>query len=160
MEFNIIAIIVAALVPMVLGFIWYNPKFLGTAWMKESGVTEEKMKESNMGVIFGISLVLAFLLSFFLQTLVIHQMGAFSLMGGDPTQALPSYEAFMNDYGNVHRSFGHGALHGAIAGVFIIFPIMATNGLFERKSWKLTFINVGYWTVALAIMGGILCGWQ
>ena len=159
MEFNIIAIIVAALVPMVLGFIWYNPKVLGTAWMKESGVTEEKMKESNMGVIFGISLLLAFILAFFLQSLVIHQMGAFSLMGGDPANALPSYEAFMNDYGSVHRNFGHGALHGAIAGVFIIFPIMAANGLFERKSWKLIFINSGYWTLALAIMGAIICGW-
>lgn len=160
MEFNIIAIIVTALVPMVLGFIWYGPMLFQKAWMKESGVTEEKMKSGNMPAIFGISLLLSFLLAFFVQPIVIHQMGAFSLMGGDPTQALPSYEAFMSDYGTAFRTFKHGALHGAIAGIFIIFPIMATNGLFERKSWKLTFINAGYWTLALIIMGAILCGWQ
>ncbi|WP_406685301.1 DUF1761 domain-containing protein [Seonamhaeicola sp. MEBiC1930] len=156
---NYLAIIVAALVPLVLGFIWYNPKVLGTAWMKESGVTEEKMKGANMPVIFGISLLLSIMLAFFIQGIVIHQMGAFSLTGGDVANALPSYEAFMNDYGSAFRTFKHGALHGFIAGLFFVFPIMATNGMYERKSWKLTFINVGYWTLTLMIMGSIICGW-
>lgn len=160
MEFNFIAILVAALVPLVLGFIWYNPKVLGTAWMKASGVTEEKIKSSNMPAIFAISLLLSIMLSFFTQNLVIHQIGAFSLTGGDLENALPSYQAFMSDYGTAFRTFKHGALHGFIAGLFFVFPIMATNGMYERKSWKLTFINVGYWTLALMIMGGIICGWQ
>lgn len=159
MELNFIAILVAALVPLVLGFIWYNPKFLGTVWMKESGMTEEKMKGGNMAVIFGISLLLSILLAFFAQFLVIHQMGALGMIGGDPTTALPTYEAFMADYGSAFRTFKHGALHGFMAGLFFVFPIMATNGLFERKSWKLTFINTGYWTVCLMIMGGIVCAW-
>ncbi len=160
MELNFIAIIVAALVPLVLGFIWYNPKFLGTVWMRESGMTEEKMKGGNMAVIFGVSLLLSILLAFFTQFLVIHQMGALGMVGGDPTIALPSYDAFMGDYGNAFRTFKHGALHGLIAGIFFVFPVMAINGMFERKSWKLTFINTGYWTVCLIIMGGIVCGWQ
>jgi hypothetical protein len=160
MELNFIAIIVAALVPLVLGFIWYNPKFLGTVWMRESGMTEEKMKGGNMAVIFGVSLLLSILLAFFTQFLVIHQMGALGMVGGDPTIALPSYDAFMSDYGNAFRTFKHGALHGLMAGIFFVFPIMAINGMFERKSWKLTFINTGYWTVCLIIMGGIVCRWQ
>lgn len=160
MEFNFVAIIVAALVPMVLGFIWYNPSVLGKAWMKESGMTDEKVKSGNMPVIFGISLLLSVLLAFFTQFIVIHQTGAFSLTGGDLASAKPSYEAFMNDYGTAFRTFKHGALHGFMAGLFFVFPVMATNGLFERKSWKLTFINVGYWTVCLMIMGGIICAWQ
>ena len=82
------------------------------------------------------------------------------MVGGDPTDALPSFQAFMDDYGNSYRTFKHGALHGAMAGIFFVLPVMATNGLFERKSWKLTFINVGYWTLCLAIMGAIVCGWQ
>ena len=52
MEFNFLAILVAAVVPMVLGFLWYNPALFGNAWMRESGMTEEKMKSGNMGVIF------------------------------------------------------------------------------------------------------------
>lgn len=161
MEFNYLAIVVAAIVPLVLGFLWYNPALFGNVWMRESGMTEEKMKSSNMAVIFGVSLLLSLLLSFFTQFLVIHQAGALQLIGGDPTAdgVLPSFQAFMADYGTTHRSFGHGALHGAFAGIFLVLPIMGTNGLFERKSWKHILINVGYWTAVLTIMGAILCGW-
>jgi len=34
-------IFVAALVPMVMGFVWYNPKVLGTLWMSAAGMSEE-----------------------------------------------------------------------------------------------------------------------
>ena len=161
MNFNFIAIIVAALVPLVMGFLWYGPMLFQKAWMRESGMTEEKMKGGNMGVIFGLSFVLSILLAFFVQFITIHQTGVVSLIGGDPTAEgiLPSFQAFMDDYGNHFRTFKHGVLHGAIAGIFFVFPIMATNGMFERKSWKLTFINSGYWTVVLMLMGGIICGW-
>ena len=160
MELNFLAILVAAIVPLFIGFIWYGPMLFQNAWMREAGMTEEKMKSSNMAVIFLVSLLLSILLAFFTQFLVIHQVGAMGMIGGDPTDALPSFQAFMDDYGTSYRTFKHGALHGAMAGIFFVLPVMATNGLFERKSWKLTFINVGYWTLCLAIMGAIVCGWQ
>lgn len=159
MEFNYLAILVAAIVPMLLGFLWYNPNFLGKAWMREADMTEAKIKGGNMPVIFLVSLVLSFLLAFFLQALTNHQMGAYSLMGGDPTLAKPSYEAFMNDYGTVFRTFKHGALHGLLAGIFMFLPVIAINAMFERKGWKYILINAGFWIVALTIMGGIVCGW-
>ena len=53
MEINFLALLVAALSTLVVGFIWYNPKVFGTIWMKESGMTEEKMKGANMAMIFG-----------------------------------------------------------------------------------------------------------
>lgn len=160
MEFNFLAILVAAIAPILLGFFWYNPKLFGNVWMREAEMTEEKMKSGNMVVIFGVTLVLSFLLAFFIQTLTIHQMGAFSLMGGDPTLAKPSYEAFMADYGNAFRTFKHGALHGVLAGIFLFFPVIAINAMFERKSWKYILINAGYWIVSLAIMGALVCGWR
>jgi len=161
MEFNYLAILVAAVVPMVLGFLWYNPKLFGNAWMRESGMTEEKMKSRNMGVIFGVSFLLSILLAFFMQFLTIHQIGALGMIGGDSTVegVLPSYKAFMDDYGSAFRTYKHGALHGFLAGIFIVLPVMGTNGLFERKSWKYIFINVGYWTLCLTVMGAIICGW-
>ncbi|SDR74096.1 Protein of unknown function [Formosa sp. Hel1_31_208] len=160
MDFNFLAILVAAIVPIILGFVWYNPKVFGIAWMREAEMTEEKIKKGNMPVIFIVSLILSFLLAFFIQALTNHQMGAYSLMGGDPELAKPSYDAFMADYGDAFRTFKHGALHGAIAGVFMFIPVIAINGMFERKSWKYIIINGLYWTVALTIMGAIVCGWQ
>lgn len=160
MEFNFIAIIVAALVPLIVGFIWYNPKVFGNAWMQASGMTEEQIKGGNMAKIFGLSLLFAFLLAFMLPTLVNHQMAAVSLTGGDVENALPSFQAFMDDYGDAFRTFKHGVLHGVLAGIFIALPILGTNALFERKSTKYILINSGYWIVTLGIMGGIICGWK
>jgi hypothetical protein len=160
MEFNFLALLVAAISTLVVGFIWYNPKVFGTIWMKESGMTEEKMKGSNMAMIFGLSFFYAFLLSFVLQMLVIHQFGAIGMVGGDPTIAKPSFAEFMSDYGNAFRSFKHGALHGCIAGIFLALPIIATNALYERRSYKYILVTAGFWTVCFTIMGAIICGWQ
>lgn len=160
MEINFLAIIVAGISALVVGFIWYNPKVFGTAWMNAAGLTEEQLKGGNMAKIFIVALLFAFLLAFSLQSLTIHQMGAFSMVGGDVDNALPSYQAFMDDYGDAFRTFKHGALHGVLAGIFIALPIIGTNALFERKGAKYIFINSGYWIVTLGVMGAIICGWR
>ena len=160
MEFNILAILAAAGSALVVGFIWYNPKVFGNAWMQAADMSEEKIKGGNMAKIFIMALVFAFLLAASLQMLVIHQTGAYSMIGGKVTEdTLPSFQAFMDDYGNAFRTFKHGALHGVLAGLFIALPILGTNALFERKSTKYILINSGYWIVTLGIMGGIICGW-
>lgn len=155
----------AALVPMVMGFIYYNPKVIGTAWMKEANMTEEKMKNANMPLIFGLSYAFAFLLGVMLFSLVVHQTDLGSILineegFGQPGSEITIYmEDFMSKYGQNFRTFKHGALHGTIIGLLLVFPVFATNSMFERKSWKYTFINMGYWVITLALMGGILCQW-
>lgn len=159
MEVNFLALLVAALSTLVVGFIWYNPKVFGTAWMNSAGLTEEKLKGANMAKIFGLSIVFAFLMAFILQFLVIHQWGVLGVTGGDPDKVGPVYDAFMAQYGTAYRTFKHGALHGFMTGLFFTFPLVAINAMFERKSWKFIFINSGYWIVNLTIMGGIICAW-
>jgi len=45
---------IAALVPTIIGFIWYNPKVFGTAWMASAGLTmETAMKGFNMPLYSG-----------------------------------------------------------------------------------------------------------
>ena len=39
--FNIPVVLGAALIPTIVGFIWYNPKVMGEAWMKAAEMTEE-----------------------------------------------------------------------------------------------------------------------
>jgi hypothetical protein len=160
MEMNFLAIIAAAMSALIVGFIWYSPKVFGNAWMQAAGITEEQIKGGNMAKILPLALLFAFMLSFLMTTIVIHQNGAISLVGGDPSKALPSYAAFMADYGDAFRTFKHGALHGFISGIFLALPIIGINGLFERKSAKYIFINSGYWIVSLTVMGAIICGWR
>jgi hypothetical protein len=159
---NFTAILVAAFTSFVVGFIWYNPKVFGTIWMRETGMTEEKARQSSMLKVFGLTFIFSFLLAFIMPTFVIHQMGALGMVGGpsEVAKAMPSYFAFLADYGNVFRTYQHGALHGSMIGLFVALPVIATNCLFEQKSFKYAAITSGYWIVVMTIMGAIICGWK
>ncbi|NNE55763.1 MAG: DUF1761 domain-containing protein [Flavobacteriales bacterium] len=61
---NWLAILVGAVSIFVLGFIWYNPKVFGTAWMKGIGLTADDVGKGNMGMIFGVAFVMALLLAY------------------------------------------------------------------------------------------------
>ncbi|HEX8268961.1 MAG TPA: DUF1761 domain-containing protein [Flavobacterium sp.] len=159
MEINFLAVLGAALSTLVVGFIWYHPNVFGTVWMRESGTTEDKMKGSNMAILFGMSIFYALLMAMIIMTIVNHQFGALGLVGGDPALAKPSYAAFMADYGDAYRTFKHGMLHGFMSGLFLALPITGTNALYERRSWKYTLIAGGFWVVCFTLMGGILCAW-
>ena len=132
-QINWLSIVIASLAPMLVGFVWYNPKVFGNGWMKAAGLTEEDAKKGNMAVIFGVSLVMAFLMSFF----ILFNVDA------------PGQEGAFD-------SFRHGAFHGAAMALMLAAPIMVTNALFEQKSLRYMLYNIGYWLVSLVLMGGIL----
>lgn len=157
---NLLVFLGAALVPLIIGFIWYNPKVFGTVWMKAADMTEEKMKGAKMGLIFGLSYLFSILLAFALNGIVVHQWGIFSLVGGDAELFnTGTAAAFYTEYKDAFRTFKHGAFHGVFAGFTIALPILATNAMFERKSFKYVAVNVGYWMVTMGLMGGIICQW-
>ncbi|HEY3386438.1 MAG TPA: DUF1761 domain-containing protein [Saprospiraceae bacterium] len=130
---NWLAILIAALIPMIVGFIYYHKSLFGKAWMNSLGLTEEDLKKGNMGIIFGVSLLMSFLMSMFLLANVdgALQEGSFD-------------------------SFKHGAFHGTLLGIMVAMPVLVTNGLFERKNFKNLAINTLYWIITLALMGGVI----
>ncbi len=163
MRFDFLIIALAALVPLFVGFIWYNPKVLGNAWMKSAGLSEEQLKGANMPLIFGFSYLFAFMLAMFLNNIVIHQFGFMQILAGDPALSEVGSESYnllqewLGKYGTNFRTFKHGALHGTITGILFVLPILGTSALFERKGFKYIAIHTGYWALTLAIMGGIVC---
>ncbi|HPD52881.1 MAG TPA: DUF1761 domain-containing protein [Bacteroidia bacterium] len=156
-------IFISALIPMFTGFIWYGPKTFGNVWMREAGVSEEKIKSSNMALILSLTYVFSLFLSLILISVVIHQSHILSILADDPGMKDPNSEIslwlknFMDQYGQNFRTFKHGAFHGTLSGIFYAFPIIAINALFERRSWKYIWIHTGYWILTLALMGGIVC---
>jgi hypothetical protein len=46
---NYLAVLVAALVPMIIGFAWYSPALFAKKWMAILGKTEEEIKKSWPG---------------------------------------------------------------------------------------------------------------
>lgn len=157
---KILVTFLAALVPLMVGFVWYNPKVFGTIWMNETGMTEEKAKNSNMAKTFGLTYLLSLLLATILHAIVIHQTALPSLVMGDESEATKKWLAdAMSAYGSNFRTFRHGMLHGFIAGLFIVLPAIGVNSLFEQRSGKYIWLAAGFWMVCMMIMGGIICQW-
>lgn len=160
---NFLVVAIVALIPLLIGFIWYNPKVLGSAWMTSAGITEESMKGANMALIFGLTYLFSFFLSLAFLSLTIHQTHLFSLLQGNPDVGVAGSAAnqelmdLVAKYGANFRSYKHGALHGFIACLIIVLPVMGVNALFERKGFKYIAINVGFWAVCMIIMGAIIC---
>ena len=131
---NWLSMILATITPMFIGFFYYHKAIFGRVWMDSIGMTDKKAKKANMKVTFAVSIVLSFLLSFFLLNFNndgINQEGAFD-------------------------TFRHGAWHGVFIAITIVTPVIVTNGLFGQKVWKNMLINIFYWIITLALMGGIL----
>lgn len=161
MQLNFWLILVAGLIPLVTGFVWYNPKVFGTAWMKSVNMTEESMKGANMALIFGLCYLFGVMLASALMTIVIHQMGFSSVFQGDTTPESAAYmKNFFETYGSRFRTFKHGALHGTISGLFIALPVLGTCALFERRGFKYIAIHTGYWMLTMALMGGVICAFM
>ena len=165
---NYLAFIVAALIPMAVGAIWYGPLF-GKIWMRSCGMTEEKMKSGNMAMTIGLSLVLAFLLAFIISALSVHDNmveGALfyatdKTMIPTPGSEEASWLAFY--YDNLapdNYNFQHGAFHGGLFGLMFFLPVIGNIALYEQKSWKYVAINVGYWVLCATLMGGLLGAWR
>jgi len=161
MPTNWYMIVISGLIPLIVGAIYYNPKVVGKAWMNVNGFTEESLQGANMAVIFGLSFLLGVVFSFFYTSLVIHQGGIFStlapeaLVSGSEAQQL--FNELMVKYGDQHRSFSHGAMHGVFSTIFCVLPIIAINSMFERRGWKYILIHAAYWLICLVLMGGLLC---
>ena len=130
---NWISLVISTLMPTIIGIIYYNPKLFGTAWRNSLGMTEKELRPKNMAVTMVVSIILSAMLS-----LVLLQ---FNNMPGQEGQ---------------FDTFGHGAWHGLILGVFIAVPVLVLNGMYEAKKWKTLLINIVYWLILLALMGGVM----
>ena len=130
-EFNILAVLAAAVATFVLGGLWYSPALFGKAWQREAGVTDEQMRTSNKVMIFGLAFVLSLIAAF-----------VFALFLGPRPPV----------------NLGLGA--GFAAGLCWVAASFGINYLFEQRSFKLWLINAGYHTLQFTIIGLILALWH
>jgi hypothetical protein len=160
MPTNFYMYFVAALIPMIIGAIYYHPKVLGNAWMKSNGFTMESLEGANMSVIMGTAYLLSFVLAFGMTGSVIHQFNVASLLMPEilePGNAVQQdLSDFMAKYGDRHRTVTHGLVHGFINALFFALPLIGINAAFERRGWKYVLIHFGYWAITLMLMGGLL----
>lgn len=135
-EVNYLAVFLASVVSMGLGFLWYSPVVLGKQWMKERGFTQESLKkaQSEMGKLYGISFLVSLVMAYVLG----HVMGL--------------SESF----------FGFGGVTTGLNTAFwmwfgFVMPVQVTATIFsDKKNWRLLGIDTGYQLVALLGMGIML----
>jgi Protein of unknown function (DUF1761) len=135
---NWLAILVAAIATMVVGFLWYSPLLFAKPWMREMGYDpNDKAKREEMrkgagaayGFSFVASLITAFTLALFFHALLVQGLH-FGLM-----------TAF-------HIWLG------------FVATVQLTGALFSKQSMKLFAINTGYQLVCYLVMAVILTVWR
>ncbi len=141
-DINFAAVAVAALVPMIIGFAYFHPAVLGGAWMKANGFTPESVGKGPNPILYVVALGLSFLLS----------MWMCGNVTGPGQSTTPD--------GHSYVTFGHGVVHGVINSIMVLLPVLGTLSIFEKRGWNWVFVNLGYWIVTLAVMGGILSAWR
>jgi len=130
---NYWAVLVAAVVNMAIGALWYGPVF-GKMWMRLSGFTKESMKDMALSPVqamaggFILSLVIAYVLGHFIG--IVSQLG-----------------------------FSGYAL-GFWVWLGFAMPTASHGFLWEGKPFTLFVLNVAYLLVAYLAMGGILTAWM
>ncbi|MEK7185836.1 MAG: DUF1761 domain-containing protein [Patescibacteria group bacterium] len=134
-EVNYLAIVIAGIVSMALGFIWYHPIVLGKPWMKEKGFTPESLKKSQkeMGKFYGVSFVVSLITAYVLAHVIVMSENYFHnamLMTGLMT-AFWSWLGFM-------------------------MPVQLNGTIFGDKNFKLFGIDTGYQLVSILAMGAVL----
>ncbi|HEX9679165.1 MAG TPA: DUF1761 domain-containing protein [Candidatus Saccharimonadales bacterium] len=129
-EVDYLGVLVATVVAMVWGAIWYLPSVAGDAWQKLSGLSK-KQAENRKGM-----------LEMFLGAFV------FSLFGASLLQALMIATST--------GGFWNSALLGALIGMIFTAMPQAVLNLFARKDTQLSAIQGADAIVALALMGGVM----
>jgi len=161
MPTNFYMFFVAGLIPLLIGFIYYSEKVFGTKWMKVNGFNKEQLEGGNMIAILGISYLMSVLFSFGLSGIVIHQGSVFQVMMPDVmvagSDAENLFNEFMATYGEYHRGWKHGVIHGVLFTILIALPIISINALFEQRGWAYIGIHFGYWLLTSVCVGTLLC---
>ncbi len=151
---------IAGILPLVLGFIWYHPKVLGT---QLATITGEPIAGNRSLGKMALIYLSGVLLAYILTLMSVHQSAIFQLFFMDPdlANANSEYSVYINEFlskfGDRHRSFGHGMVHGAEAGLLFGLAFLGITTLMQNKPLKQIWIHLGFWVLCCSLMAGMTC---
>ena len=129
---NYLAVVVAAVVALVIGFIWYSPRVFGTRWMTYLGTTQAQLGNPGpTGMLVGV--VASLINAWVLAVLALN-------LGG--------------------KSVTDGILLGVLAWLGFMATITAAQISFEKKSWGLWVLNNAHNLLVQVIMAAIVTAWR
>ncbi len=127
---NWIAVIVAAIASMALGFVWYMA--LGNQWMAALGKTREQIMAGSSGQ------ATPFIIAFVMQLVMAYGLALFvpRLTGA--------------------TSVGNGLLVGFLVWLGFVITSMIINHRYQGSKWSLTLIDGGYLLGVLLVQGVVI----
>ena len=129
-DLNWLAILVAAIAFFAVGAVWYQPKVMGTRWMKAAQV-DPSDASPNPWIFVGT------LVSYFLMAMVLA----------------------MISQGIGASSFGEGLVLGLFTGVVFVGTQAWVNASYEGRSPNLVVVNGGVGVIGHVIMAVIVTVW-
>lgn len=134
-EVNYLAVLVAGIASMVIGFLWYSKLLFARPWMRLMGHTFETMSgsQAKMAPMYFISFVLSLVMAYVL------------------THVIAMSENF----------FGYDRLMTGLTSAFwmwlgFIMPVQATDVLFGGRKMALFAINTGFQLASVLAMGIVI----
>jgi len=130
-EITVFPILAAGFANIILGFIWYHPKVLGSTWMRLINLSPEMVERGKkhmhirVGTAFLTSLLAAYVLNF-----IGIALGVYDTLGA------------------IQLAF--------ICWIGFVVPTFISTVLWEQRPVKLYIINTSYWLASLVVMALIL----
>lgn len=126
-DVNIISIVVATIVGMMLGALWYSPMLFGNHWMESIGKTQDDLGSQTVPMVGSI---VASLMTAIGVSLIFSMTGVDGLVEGVGL--------------------------GLILGLLIVFPAFLSDNLFCGWGAQLLWIQVGYRVLSIVLMSIVI----
>lgn len=127
-------IILATILNMIIGMFWYSQSGFGKTWMTLSGMNSKKINKpvKGMGKLYLISTLCSLIIAVVLSAFIKYTTAS---------------------------TFLEGAVIGVILCLGFIATTMINSVLWEGKTFKLYLLNVSYYFISFALMGGLIASW-
>lgn len=129
-QINWLAVALAFVASMAIGFVWYMPAVLGSRWMAAIGKTQEDLKDIGGGAGIWVPMMAAAALTAVLLAVLISKLGLDNAVAGG---------LFALVVGLVFRAGGH-VIHNGFAG----------------RPAAVTLIDSGHDLLAMTVSGAII----
>ena len=142
-DVNLLAVLVAGIVPMIVGALWYGPLF-GKRWLAMMEMSAGEIQEGfNPVKVHGVGLLLSLLTAYILAQLIagIAPADVSSMEGGGGSAMV-----------GVHV--------GLMALVAFVLPAAHQSVAFEKRRAGLAWLNVAYNGVALVAQAALIALWR
>jgi hypothetical protein len=133
-QINWLAVLIAFLATMAIGFVWYMPAVLGRRWMAAIGKSEDDLRNMEGGAGIWVPMMVAAAVTTILLAVLISKLGIDNALAGGWFALVVAL---------VFRAGGH-VIHNGFAG---------------RPS-TVTLIDSGHDIVAMTVAGAIIGGLQ